>query len=179
MPDTISAPPRRRGRRVVTVFVTVAAAALAVGLNVSPAAALGFPSRTCPSGHVTSVDDIADFPYMSSGPKLLDAGFYAGSGGFSPPDTKILCQTVPGAGALAGQPLLKLFTGSCPAGYLPFGIPLEHANGFGVADQTSVTWGSFLPAGWYALGKRNGVGGASWVTMCWFPKAPFNPTVPG
>jgi hypothetical protein len=171
MPETITAPRRRPVRLIGTAAVTIVAAVLAVGLTGSPAAAVGTPVATCPGGTVSRVADIVDFPYQTSGPTPLDSGFYAGSGGYAPPETEYVCQTAAGSGALSGQPFLKLFTGTCPSGYLPFGIPDEHSN---YQTQTTVTWGSFLPAGWYALGHTKAAD-AGWVTVCWFPKAPFNP----
>jgi hypothetical protein len=92
----------------------------------------------------------------------VSAGFYAHVSSFWPPYTKNICRTrwVP------GHPVIHPTGSGCPAGWRPFGIPNDIPP---TNDQsTPVTWGTFLPTGWYVLGAD----GATWTTLCWSATAP-------
>jgi hypothetical protein len=157
----------RLARRLGAGTAVFASAGLIVGLSISPAAAIGTPMAICPSGQVSHVEQ-PDYPVPPGHPRELSAGFYARSGGFAPPDTYFLCRTVAGSGP--SQPLLKLFTGTCPFGYLPFGVPDEPGS-FG--PPVTVTWGTWLPGGWYVLGDTSdSASHDGWVTVCWTPFKP-------
>jgi hypothetical protein len=165
-PAVHPAPPRPRARagRATAALLTLTAAGLAVGLGAGPARAGGTPQAGCPSNKVTDVSDVND--QLSGGPTHLPAGFYAVAGTFFPPATARLCRTVAGR----GHPLVKLGTGTCPAGDLAFGAPNDTPEAFDNTD--TIAWGTLLPSGWYSYGQSAPGLAGQWFTVCWSANAP-------
>jgi len=165
-PAAQGGPGRRRAfaRRAGAAAATLAAAGLVLGLGPGTALAGGTPQAACPSGAVTEVSDTAD--PLSAGPAHLTAGYYAVAGSFFPPATLRLCRTV----RAADHPLLRVGTGTCPAGSVAFGAPNATPPAYDSSD--AVTWGTLLPAGWYSSGHTAPSAAGDWFTVCWSPRPP-------
>jgi hypothetical protein len=94
----------------------------------------------------------------------LDAGFYAGTGSYWPPSTLITCRTRPGA----GHPFIKPDGTGCATGAKPYRIPDDTPAQY--IESPDVTWGTFLPRGWYFRGDNSADG--VWTTVCWYARQP-------
>ncbi len=160
--DRIRAAVAVRTRRLPALLVLTTATAALVGLvGVGTAQAGGTPSASCPSGERVRISNPYDSPYAGKA-GYVTAGYYAHIGSFWPPYTKIICRTDKAAHHPARHPRGE----GCPAGWRPFGIPNDIPSTF---DQNPpVTWGTFLPTGWYILGAD----GSKWTTVCWSATMP-------
>lgn len=158
-------PTRFRARKLPFLLALPLAVAGLVTLGAGAAQAGGTPSASCPGGATTPVSSPYASPYPGQAAHL-DAGFYAHISSFWPPYTKNVCRTTLGF----GHPVIHPSGTGCPAGWHPYGIPNDIPSSFG--DSPPVTWGTFLPTGWYALGDDSGF---PWTTVCWSPTDPSHP----
>ncbi|CAO5186513.1 Secreted protein [Frankia sp. AiPs1] len=127
---------------------------------------------SCPGGRTTEVREPGTTPAArggTGGPDHVNAGYYASIGTRWPPTTYQLCRTKPAHGPKAGRPAVKILHQGCPNGLVTFGVP-RPAGGTGTGGPP-VTWGTFLPSGWYDLSvPPSGVPG--WTALCWSPNKP-------
>jgi hypothetical protein len=144
-----------------TVALTGAFAAVGIGT----AQAGGATWATCPSGQTTNVS-IPPGPGEPGGQTRVHAGFYAHIGSFWPPSTDILCRTQAGRRPAAGQPPLKVLHLGCADGQVTFGVPRPAAGGTGFGGKP-VTWGTYLPDGWYDIPQDKT--DPNWTALCWSP----------
>ncbi|WP_101834321.1 hypothetical protein [Frankia canadensis] len=156
---------RRLRSSLVAAGATVALTGAFAVAGAGTAQAGGATWASCPSNQTTNVS-VLPGPGEPGGQTLVHAGFYAHIGSFWPPSTDILCRTQAGRGPAAGQPKLKVLHQGCADGLVTFGVPRPTAGGTGVGGPP-VTWGTFLPEGWYDL--PTGDDDPNWTALCWSP----------
>jgi hypothetical protein len=157
---------RRRRLSATAVALAVAAVTTSWAVAAGPAQAGGVSVATCPSGKLGKVS-AAYHDFVATHPEIaltklarVEAGFYAEAGRYWPPATSITCATK----FRPGKPFVKTDGVGCPKGWLPFDIPVS--SGAGV----TVTWGTFVPKGYYALaGPTDKPTPPGWTTLCRAP----------
>ncbi|CAO5183153.1 Secreted protein [Frankia sp. AiPs1] len=164
-PRLVGSRPRRDRVRAALAGVGTAVALtglFAVG-GAGQAQAGGESWGTCPSNQVSYVAVPPEPGRPSSGMTRLSAGYYAHFAQSWPPTTSVLCLTKAGKGAPAGQPPIRIESLKCPNGQATFAVPRmppPHGTSGG-----PVTWGTYLPAGYYDLSAVANDPG--WTPVCW------------
>lgn len=166
---------RRRGRyfrgsrparaTLAAAGATVALTGLLAVADAGVARAGGVVWASCPSGQVSEVSVPASDGAPASGVTWLEAGYYAHIATFWRPSTALLCRTEAGRGPDAGEPTFRFEHQGCPGGEAVFAVPRPAGAeaGSGV-DGPPVTWGTYLPDGWYDLADTSD---PAWTAVCW------------
>jgi hypothetical protein len=148
------------------ILAAVSGAALLVG-GAGTAQAGGVNLAECPSGQRADISS-AYSDFIDTNPELalhsltrLDHGYYSVSGRYWPPSTIVTCGTVP----QWGKPLVEFRFDRCPPSWLGYAIPESDGPG------TTVEWGTYLPAGFYTLGRSaaDAQPDPGWVAVCQAP----------
>ncbi|WP_035921403.1 hypothetical protein [Frankia sp. QA3] len=166
--------PRRRGRcsrgfrpartTLAAAGATIALTGLLAVADVGVARAGGVVWASCPSGQVSEVSVPASDGAPATGATWLEAGYYAHIATSWPPSTAQLCRTEAGRGPDAGEPTFRFEHQGCPGGEVTFGVPRPAVEGGSGVDGPPVTWGTYLPDGWYDLEDTSD---PAWTSVCW------------
>ncbi|WP_041939979.1 MULTISPECIES: hypothetical protein [Frankia] len=152
-------------RTLAAAGATIALTGLFAVADAGAARAGGVIWASCPSGQVSEVSVPASDGAPATGATWLEAGYYAHIATFWRPVTALLCRTEAGRGVDAGEPTFRFEHQGCPGGEATFGVPRPAlADGANGAAGPPVTWGTYLPDGWYDLGDT---GNPAWTSVCW------------